>query len=92
MTKNGKRIVSLILMLLIISTTLVGCFNYNEINELTFVTSAVFDIDDSENVVLYLDCMKPYRNTNESSDNGKRIVYKGIGKTALEAKSWFRWT
>ena len=26
-----------------------------------------------------------YRNTNESSDNGKRIVYKGIGKTALEA-------
>lgn len=85
MTKNGKRIVSLVLMLLITSTTLAGCFNYNEINELTFVTSAVFDIDDSGNVVLYLDCMKPYRNTNESSDNGKRIVYKGVGKTALEA-------
>lgn len=85
MQKNGKRIVSLVLILLITSTTLVGCFSYNEINELTFVTSAIFDIDDSGNVILYLDCMKPYRNTNESSDNGKRIVYKGIGKTALEA-------
>ena len=85
MRKTGKRIVSVLLILLITATTLVGCFNYNEINELTFVTSAIFDIDDSGNVVLYLDCMKPYRNTNESSDNGKRIVYKGIGKTALEA-------
>lgn len=85
MQKTGKRIVSVLLILLITATTLVGCFNYNEINELTFVTSAIFDIDDSGNVVLYLDCMKPYRNTNESSDNGKRIVYKGIGKTALEA-------
>lgn len=83
--KNGKRIFSLILMLLIIPTTLSGCFNYNDINQLTFVTSAIFDIDNSGNVVLYLDSMRPYRNTTESSDNGKRVIYKGIGKTALEA-------
>lgn len=85
MKKNGKRIFSIILTIIIIPTILSGCFNYNEINQLTFVTSAIFDIDNSGNVVVYLDSMRPYRNTTESSDNGKRMIYKGIGKTALEA-------
>lgn len=85
MKKNGKRIFSLILIILIIPTILSGCFNYNEINQITFVTSAIFDVDDTGNVILYLDSMRPYRNTSESSDNGKRVLYKGVGKTALEA-------
>lgn len=85
MKKNGKRIFSLILIILIVPTTLSGCFNYNEINQLTFATSAIFDIDNSGNVIVYLDSMRPYRNTTESSDNGKRVIYKGSGKTALEA-------
>lgn len=85
MKKNGKRIFSLILIILITPTILSGCFNYNEINQITFVTSAIFDIDDTGNVILYLDSMRPYRNTTESSDNGKRVIYKGVGKTALEA-------
>lgn len=85
MKKNGKRIFSLILIILILPTILSGCFNYNEINQITFVTSAIFDIDDTGNVILYLDSMRPYRNTSESSDNGKRVIYKGVGKTALEA-------
>ncbi|MGG7078731.1 Ger(x)C family spore germination protein [Clostridium sardiniense] len=85
MKKNGKRIFSLILIILITPTILSGCFNYNEINQITFVTSAIFDIDDTGNVILYLDSMRPYRNTSESSDNGKRVIYKGVGKTALEA-------
>lgn len=85
MKKNGKRIFSLILIILMIPTILSGCFNYNEINQITFVTSAIFDIDDTGNVILYLDSMRPYRNTSESSDNGKRVIYKGVGKTALEA-------
>ncbi|MGG7097413.1 Ger(x)C family spore germination protein [Clostridium sardiniense] len=85
MKKNGKRIFSLILIILMVPTILSGCFNYNEINQITFVTSAIFDIDDTGNVILYLDSMRPYRNTSESSDNGKRVIYKGVGKTALEA-------
>ena len=85
MKKNGKKIFKLFLVFVLIASTLSGCFNYNEINTVTFTTSTIFDIDDLGRVVVYLDCVKPYRNTNESSDNGKRIIYKGVGKTALEA-------
>ncbi|MBP1889189.1 Ger(x)C family germination protein [Clostridium moniliforme] len=85
MKRNGKKIFKLFLVFVLIASTLSGCFNYNEINTVTFTTSTIFDIDDLGRVVIYLDCVKPYRNTNESSDNGKRIIYKGVGKTALEA-------
>ena len=64
---------------------LVGCFNYRDINKVSFSTSIIFDTDDLGRAVVYVDCVKPYRSTNESSDKGKRIIYKGEGKTALEA-------
>ena len=73
------------ILLLFIITSLIGCFNYKEINKITFVTSIIFDIDEYNNTILYLDCVAPYRNANESSDKGKRIVFQGRGKTALEA-------
>ena len=64
---------------------LVGCFNYKDINKVTFSTSIIFDSDDFGRTIVYVDCIKPYRSANESSDKGRRIIYKGIGKTALEA-------
>ncbi|MGG7057988.1 Ger(x)C family spore germination protein [Clostridium tertium] len=64
---------------------LVGCFNYRDINKVSFSTSIIFDTDDFGRAVVYVDCVKPYRSTNESSDKGKRIIYRGEGKTALEA-------
>ena len=64
---------------------LVGCFNYRDINKVSFSTSIIFDTDDFGRAVVYVDCVKPYRSTNESSDKGKRIIYKGVGKTGLEA-------
>lgn len=64
---------------------LVGCFNYRDINKVSFSTSIIFDTDDFGRVIVYVDCVKPYRSTNDSSDKGKRIIYKGVGKTALEA-------
>ena len=69
----------------IISTIFCSCFNYNDINKVSFSTSIIFDINDLNQVVVYLDCIKPYRSTNESSDKGRRIIYKGEGKTTLEA-------
>ena len=45
----------------------------------------IFDVDDLGKSILYLDCIKPYRSTNDSSDKGRRIIYKGEGKTAMEA-------
>ena len=79
-----KKISKCIIMLLI-PLLLGGCFSYQDINKVTFSTSIIFDIDDFGNSVVYLDCIKPYRSTNESSDKGRRIIYKGVGKTSLEA-------
>ncbi|WP_238882182.1 Ger(x)C family spore germination protein [Clostridium sp. YIM B02551] len=79
-----KRTIGL-LMVGILMAASTGCYNYRDINKVTFVTSAILDLDPFDNVVIYLECINPYRNTNESSDKGKRIVYAGTGKTFLEA-------
>lgn len=79
--KNFIKLLSMIFLPLL----LVGCFNYRDINKVSFSTSIIFDTDDFGRAVVYVDCVKPYRSTNDSSDKGKRIIYKGIGKTTLEA-------
>ncbi len=83
LSKKKRYINAIIFMILPMLFT--GCFNYNDINKVTFATSVIFDIDDLGQTILYLDCIKPYRSTNEGSDKGRRMVYKGQGKTALEA-------
>ena len=83
LNKKKRYINAIIFMILPMLFT--GCFNYNDINKVTFATSVIFDIDDLGQTILYLDCIKPYRSTNEGSDKGRRMVYKGQGKTALEA-------
>ena len=80
-----KRKLASILSVIIFSSLFIGCFNYREINKITFATSIIFDRDEYDNVVLYIDCVRPYRNANESSDKGRRIIFKGSGKTSLEA-------
>lgn len=80
-----KRKLASILAFIIFSSLFIGCFNYREINKITFATSIIFDRDEYDNVVLYIDCVRPYRNANDSSDKGRRIIFKGTGKTALEA-------
>lgn len=79
-----KRLIKCCIVLLI-PLMFAGCYNYEDINKVTFATSVIFDTDDFGNAVVYLDCIKPYRSTNDSSDKGKRIIYKGVGKTALES-------
>ena len=85
MLKNKRRKISILLSLLLLPLLLTGCFDYHAINKVTFPTSIIFDVDDLGQEIVYLDCIKPYRSTNDSSDKGRRIIYKGEGKTALEA-------
>lgn len=80
-----RKLIKVGILLIAILLMLAGCYNYRDINNVTFVTSMVFDLDPIGNVVIYMDCIRPYRDNNESSDNGKRILYKGTGKTVLEA-------
>ncbi|WP_164880657.1 Ger(x)C family spore germination protein [Clostridium manihotivorum] len=82
--KRASRIISFI-MIICFSSSLTSCFNYRDINRATFVTSIIYDIDENKNTILYLDCVMPYRSTNESSEKGRRVIYKGRGKTVLEA-------
>ncbi|MBK1813909.1 Ger(x)C family spore germination protein [Clostridium sp. YIM B02505] len=82
--KRLNRMVSA-LLIICLSVGLTGCYNYRDINRATFVTSIIYDIDENKNTVLYLDCVMPYRSTNESSEKGRRMVFKGQGKTVLEA-------
>lgn len=81
---NMRKIFGVI-MIFILSLSITGCFNYKDINRVTFVTAAIMDIDPEENILLYLECIKPYRSANESSDRGKKTVSVGRGKTFLEA-------
>ena len=87
MLKNKRRKASILLSLVLLPLLLTGCFDYHDINKVTFPTSIIFDVDDLGQEIVYLDCIKPYRSTNDSSDKGRRIIYKGVGKTALEALS-----
>lgn len=80
-----KRIIASFLLLIIILPIFSGCYNYKDINKVTFATTTIFDEDEMGNVLIYLECVKPYRSANESSDKGKRLVYKGKGKSVLEA-------
>lgn len=83
--KNREKKIYKILIILLIPLTLTGCFNYRDINKVTFATSIIFDVDELNQVIIFLDCIKPYRSTNESSDKGRRLLFKGIGKTTEEA-------
>lgn len=80
-----KKIISLSLIVVLTSIMLTSCYNYNDINKITFVTSVIFDEDDIGNIDIYVDCVKAYRSANESSEKGKRLIYKGHGRSVLEA-------
>ena len=85
MKKRIVKVITSTIIIMLIPLIFSGCFNYNDINKVTFSTSIIFDVDDLNQCVIYLDCVKPYRSANDSSDKGRRIIYKGTGKTALEA-------
>lgn len=83
--KDKKNLFLTICTIILLPLLLTGCFNYHDINKVTFPTSVIFDINDLGEAVIYLDCITPYRSTNDSSDKGRRIIYKGEGRTAMEA-------
>ena len=73
-----------IIFLLTITMLLSGCFSYSDINKVLFVTSIVIDVDDNNNVVLYLESFLPFRSSSNQSAKGERILFKGSGKTVYE--------
>ena len=64
----------IIVTCIIFFTSLFGCFNYKEINKITFATSVIFDIDELDNIIVYIDCVRPYRSVKLSSLLEKLLI------------------
>ncbi|MCH4199081.1 MAG: Ger(x)C family spore germination protein [Clostridium tyrobutyricum] len=61
-----------------------GCFNYNDIDKVIFVTSIIIDVDTNGNPILYVESFKPERTLNASAGSSQRILFKGSRKTLFE--------
>lgn len=84
--KMTKKFRFSIMVLISMTILFSGCYNYKDINRVILVTSMLIDLDENNNIVIYTDTIKPYRNTNESSEKGMRIIFKGEGKSLFEAE------
>ena len=56
--KNKKNLFLTIYTIILLPLLLTGCFNYHDINKVTFPTSVIFDINDLGEAVIYLDCIE----------------------------------
>lgn len=77
-------------ILIFVSVFFTGCFNYRDINKAYFVTATFLDVDNDGNIIVYEEAFKPTRGggakgSSSGSDQGQRIVFKGVGKTVFEA-------
>ena len=81
--KPAKNIILAICMFF--SFMLTGCYNYKDINKVVFATSILIDLKDSGNIIVYADTIKPFRDAGDSSEKGRRSIYKGEGKSLFEA-------
>lgn len=59
-----------------------GCFSYRDINKLLFATAVIVDVDASNNPILFVEA---YKGVREESNQKDRLVFKGTGKTLLDA-------
>lgn len=80
-----KRVGSLLLICILSSLSLCGCFSYNDMNKLMFATAVIVDIDKDNRPVVYIEVFKPFRSTTSGSEQGQRLVLKGTGKSVYEA-------
>ena len=55
--KNKKNLFLTICTIILLPLLLTGCFNYHDINKVTFPTSVIFDINVLGEAVIYLDCI-----------------------------------
>lgn len=76
-----RKIVS---FLLVVTLMLTGCFSYADIDKAIFVTAMVVDVNNNNEVVLYLESFRPFRSASKDSAKGQRLVFQNTGKTVYE--------
>ena len=80
-----KKVVSLILICILSSGSLCGCFSYRDINKLIFATAVIVDVDKDKRPIIYIEALKAFRSTTSASEQGERLILKGTGKSVYEA-------
>lgn len=78
-----KKIWSILVIMGISCMLMTGCFNYKDINKILFVTAVLVDVDKDKKPVLYCEAFKA--KAGDEKGAGERIIFKGKGKTCLEA-------
>lgn len=81
-----RRDFSVILIFLLLSLSLTGCWSSRELNELAIIVAAGLDKSDDE-VLLSLQVISPGEISPQRSAAGRApiVTYRGTGKTVLEA-------
>ncbi|MBU5674922.1 Ger(x)C family spore germination protein [Alkaliphilus sp. MSJ-5] len=74
-----------IIVILILTLFLTGCFSYKDVNRVVFVTSLGIDIDEDNNTIIYAEAFSSLRGVGETSEEEGRVVFRGIGNTIYEA-------
>ncbi len=64
---------------------LTGCFNYKDMNRLFFATSSIIDVDESGDLVIYIEAFKAFRGGAEQAASEIKVIFKGKGKTIYDA-------
>lgn len=77
-----KKLLSLIIVLCLLTS---GCFSYRDINKLLIVVTTIIDVDENDNIIIYLEVFKPYRSEQIAGGKGQRLIYKSKGETIFEA-------
>lgn len=75
----------LLAIVLVIMFTFTGCFNYRDVNRVLYVMSLLIDLDESDNVILYIEAFKAFKGVSQGVEQGTRIVNRVQGKTLYEA-------
>ncbi|AKL97117.1 spore germination B3 GerAC family protein [Clostridium aceticum] len=78
-----------VVVLLICSLLLKGCYNYNDINRMLFPTAMLIDINEEGDYVISLEIFHAYRSNQDNTEQGQRILYQREGKTFFDAISDF---
>jgi spore germination protein KC len=76
---------TLLCIFLISCIFLSGCYSYQDINNVVFTTAIIFDIDNDNKPVVYLEIFKPAKTASKSAEKAERIVLKGTGRSVYEA-------
>ena len=71
-------------LLIICTSFLGGCFNYNDIDKVIFATACIIDVDNQGNPILYVEAFRPQKTVTSSSNSDQRILFRSSKKTMFE--------